>query len=484
MTNHLQAQTAIAGEDFRVRQFYTQSRWLSEENCRLDATAYSESAFLARENIQRTPYPKAKIFARAGAIYHPTQNQPRSNFKRIWVDSEEEGVAFVSGRELFFFQPEKAKFLSKRMAKLDELSVREGTILLSRSGTTGHPVLVNRTLSHFAVTDDAIRILPGLTKAGYIYAFLASRFGQILLTKNEYGSTVSHLEAKHVGDISMPLAGEPSEQAIHQKIVQAYGLRDQGNELLEQADQELHHAMGVEPFTEHDIEYIGREGDPKAFAINSGELGVRFDASHHVPIASSAIKKLGLATHPLVALRSIITSVYLPPRVARVYVDAEHGTPFLQGSHVLMMRIHALKSVSNTKQKNLKLWTIKKDEVLLTRSGTVGRVAIVTKKMDGWAASEHMLRVRAKAGKSHPGFLAAFLNTSYGKHQLRSKIYGGVVDELTAEDTEEVLVPEMPYKEQEKIGTLVLKAYELRDAANDLEDSAIAQFEKLIDSPS
>lgn len=81
---------------------------------------------------------------------------------------------------------------------------------------------------------------------------------------------------------------------------------------------------------------------------------------------------------------------------------------------------------------------------------------------------------------THPGFLAAFLSTPYGQHQLKAKIYGGVVDELTAEDTEVLLIPDVPYSEQCRIGEPVVQVYELRDEANVLEDEAIAELEAVI----
>lgn len=100
--------------------------------------------------------------------------------------------------------------------------------------------------------------------------------------------------------------------------------------------------------------------------------------------------------------------------------------------------------------------------------------------MDKWAASQHILRIMPKINVSHEGYIATFLMTPYGQHQLQSKIYGGVVDELTADDTARVLIPDLPYAEQEKIGVPAKEAYELRDKANTLEDQAIACIEAII----
>ena len=67
-----------------------------------------------------------------------------------------------------------------------------------------------------------------------------------------------------------------------------------------------------------------------------------------------------------------------------------------------------------------------------------------------------------------------------GQHQLKAKIYGGVVDELTAEDTGEVLIPDVPSEQQETLGEQLVRAYEMRDEANRLEDQAIELLESLL----
>ncbi len=72
------------------------------------------------------------------------------------------------------------------------------------------------------------------------------------------------------------------------------------------------------------------------------------------------------------------------------------------------------------------------------------------------------------------------MKTPYGQHQLKARIYGGVVDELTPEDAGLVLIPDVPFPEQERIGRLMVRVYELRDEANAVEDEAIAQLEAII----
>jgi type I restriction enzyme S subunit len=466
---------------FRVRLHMNPRRasYILQDDCRLDASAYSIEKFDALQKINSCKQIKSNLGSLCGTIWHPVQNQARSNFKRIYTHRDH-GDPYVGSREMFFFPLRPEKFLSRAFPKLQELRVPEGWLLLSRSGTVGNILYCSKKLARCLITDHAIRIEPARIPAGYLYAFLACRYGQPLLLNSTYGSTVSELEPKHIAALPVPIASNEIQQKIHKLIIEAYRLRDHANDLLDQADRTLHEALGLDPFDEKDVEYLGTKGDPKAFTITAAELGGRFDSVHHVPLARSAVHKLGKGRYSLIDFGRFAGGIYLAPRFARVYVSCRHGTPLLQGSHVPMGRIHELKYISNTQTERMGRWIIRSGTVLVTCSGTIGRVAIASNAMDGWAASQHILRIAPKINIGHEGYIATFLMSPYGQHQLQSKIYGGVVDELTAEDTARVLIPDLPYSEQEKIGAPAREAYELRDKANTLEDQAIACMEAII----
>ena len=116
----------------------------------------------------------------------------------------------------------------------------------------------------------------------------------------------------------------------------------------------------------------------------------------------------------------------------------------------------------------------------MTRSGTIGRMAIVRDLWEGWAASEHILRLIPKEGVN-PGYLVAFLSSPYGEIQIKGKVYGGVVEEIAEQDTSlikeiKILIPSSD-QVQEKIGNLVLQAYDKKDQANIIEEEAIRLLE-------
>ena len=64
-------------------------------------------------------------------------------------------------------------------------------------------------------------------------------------------------------------------------------------------------------------------------------------------------------------------------------------------------------------QSNPKL-TIRKDWSLITRSGSIGRMAYTRPDMDGMACSEDVLRVIPNPDRILPGYLHAFLSSKFG----------------------------------------------------------------------
>ena len=76
----------------------------------------------------------------------------------------------------------------------------------------------------------------------------------------------------------------------------------------------------------------------------------------------------------------------------------------------------------------------------------------------------------------NPGYIVAFLSSLYGEYQIKGKVYGAVVDEIAEQDTSliediDILLPDKSI--QDKIGSLVIKAYNKKDRANQIEEEAI-----------
>ena len=117
--------------------------------------------------------------------------------------------------------------------------------------------------------------------------------------------------------------------------------------------------------------------------------------------------------------------------------------------------------------------------IVVTRSGTIGRVQIIPEYMKGWAGSEHATRLLS-SNQMNPGYIFSWLASDYGKTLIKRHSYGSVILEIDKEMLGEIPIP-LPEKEkQEEIGKLVLEANSLRDQAWRLEREGVAQVEGMI----
>ena len=182
----------------------------------------------------------------------------------------------------------------------------------------------------------------------------------------------------------------------------------------------------------------------ESYTLPSGFLGdsreARLDAGRYSPRLIDAINILRGSGLPLKRLADVTEKVFIPPRFKRIYVEAEHGVPFLQGSHVVHFQPADLKYLSRSSRK-LEQWIVGCGWILVTCSGTIGRAMVCPPEWDGWAASQHILRIVPDEQKCASGYLCAFLLSPFGQAQLTASIYGAVVDELTEEQAGEILVP-------------------------------------------
>lgn len=442
----------------------------------MDASNYASEALEALRLIEKSILQKVPLSDLSATIWHPVQKQARTNFKRIYTEPDH-GVPFVGSRTMFELPMRLQRHLSRLIPKLGDLMVPLGWILVSRSGTVGNALLVSGRLEGFAITEHAIRIEPRKGWGGYLYAYLASRFGQALISRGVFGATVDELEPKHLAEIPVPIVDPSTHEAVEEAVCRAYDQRDTAQRLFDEADELLHRAMMISPFTDRDVDYLPSKRDLKAFAISSSELNGRFDVSQHVPITRSAINKLRRSPLPLRKLGDLTDSVSIPGRFKREYVR-EGGIYFLLPSQLLTQRPYGLKRLSSRQVAQLPDLVLSADQVLLTTDGTVGRVHLVTHRMAGWAGSNNMARIRP--GELDAGYLYAFLATPFGQHQVAKEIYGGVIDHITEGHIESVLCPVTDAGTQRRIGDLVRSGFAAKDAANQAEDEAISALESAI----
>ena len=148
--------------------------------------------------------------------------------KRVYVKNG--GIPLLSSKQLFQVDPIEIKRLAKGAHEddLEEICLAENMIAITRSGTIGRVQIVPKYMHGWANSEHTIRAIAidGL-HAGYLYAWLASAYGQTLISRYSYGSVIVEIDRFMVSKIPVPIIPDPERKAIASLVLDANRLRDE-----------------------------------------------------------------------------------------------------------------------------------------------------------------------------------------------------------------------------------------------------------------
>lgn len=201
--------------------------------------------------------------------------------------------------------------------------------------------------------------------------------------------------------------------------------------------------------------------------------GNRLDAG---PYLSGAVDARMLMESPKFRasrLSSVTAAVFHAGREGRRWVsDERYGVPFLSSSDALKADLTNLPLLSTKQVDANPGFLIRKGWTLITRSGTIGRMAYVRPDMDGMACSEHAMRVVPAEGAISPGYLFAFLRSRYGVPMVIGGTYGSIIQSIEPEHISGLLVPRFDESIEAEAHSLVEGAASNRSKAADLRRQA------------
>lgn len=193
---------------------------------------------------------------------------------------------------------------------------------------------------------------------------------------------------------------------------------------------------------------------------------LRFDASFFDPKVDAHVKLLdGRRTQRLNELASLV----LPGRFERVWaVDEKHGKPYLNATDLLTLfslgvpsQVRYLSPESNT---DIDALVVREGWLLMTCSGTIGRVYHVPARLDGWAATHDLIRIVPHSPEM-TGYLFAWCMTPVAQTQILSHTHGGQINHVTDEQVGSLLVPRMRGSSAKRLNEQVMSALAAREEA-------------------
>lgn len=180
-------------------------------------------------------------------------------------------------------------------------------------------------------------------------------------------------------------------------------------------------------------------------------------------------------------LSAVTARIFHAGREARLWVsDADHGVLFMGSSDIRVADFSALPLIAKRQVERNPLFTLGSGWTLITRSGTIGRMAYARPDMAGMACSEHVLRVVPDVARIPSGYLYAFLSSRYGVPLVVSGTYGAIIQHIEPEHIAELPVPRFGPVFEQEVAQLIDAAAAERVAASKHRRAALELFQAKI----
>ena len=214
--------------------------------------------------------------------------------------------------------------------------------------------------------------------------------------------------------------------------------------------------------------------EPAAWSVSVERIfsddGLRLDAAHFDPKSNP---ELECDTSPLSEWAKVR---FIRDRGRKVFTtELTSGTkPYLNATEFQAMLSFAKQPerfISRVSELDFDAFLIRAGWLLVTRSGTLGRVFYVTERFDGWFASDDLIRVIPNRAET-AGYLYAWLSTPLAQKRILREGYGGQIDHIDDTHLRSVPVPCLDDKAIARIASKVTRGMKRRDSALDSIGSA------------
>ncbi|MGK8525060.1 methylation-associated defense system restriction endonuclease subunit S MAD5 [Nocardia asteroides] len=449
--------------------------WLADQGFRLDPGPFISETYAARMALRRLPRTE-QLGDLAERIFRP------GIFRRHWTVSAEHGVPFLSSADIFEADLSTLPRITKKSYDSDpKLPLKPGWTLITCSGmTAGRVTYARNEMEGYACTQDVLRVVPGARiPAGYLYTFLASRYGTAMIKGGIYGSSIKHLEPPHLVDIPVPRFRNDIESHVNSLIQAAMKLRSQYQTGVVSATEDLFTNAGLADL----LEYNWHEDREVGFHV-SGIRSESLRALNFSPRARRLMARIRDVPHS--SLGSICENGLLSrgPQFKRIDATPGYGIKLVGQRQGFWMRPEGRwVSMSESERRAVQ---VEDETVLVASTGTLGETEVYCRAIFATGAAlknaftGHFLRIRSGDPTVSNPYLFAFFRSDIAFRLLRSMSTGGKQQDIHASLRIELPIPLCDNESRARITETVRQAYRCRDEADALEDEAMVVLEKAI----
>jgi len=434
-------------------------------NLRIDASYHLSEGQKVKRIFNSCPYDLLTISEVSNDIFYGNRA------RRVYVTKRDHGIPFLSSSDILRSDLENVKLASKKYTpNLEQMKLQKGWTLISRSGTIGNCAFANAGHAQKLASEDVIRLVPNnILRQGLIYAYLASKYGHLLLTQGTFGAVIQHIEPAFVGALPIPTFPESFQKEVDDLIQESATLRETAMDSLNKA---------VNYFN---LKYVIAESITSCFTKKLKELSFSI-ASYNNNLEVDSF--IGQFEKNSIKLKELTSRVFAPPLFKHIYLSNDNGYPFMTGSELTKFSLRYYRWLSPKGVKDINHYIVNKGTLLLYKSGTtdggiLGNVFIVDDKLDGCCLSDHVIRIVFNDIKM-AYWTFAFLKCKGAVKMLLRLATGTMIPFITPERLSETLIP-APDENFEYVVSLIEKYINCNSRSKFNEEKAITLVESEIE---
>ncbi len=337
--------------------------------------------------------------------------------------------------------------------RLGRTRLNAGDLIISQRGTVGNVCQIPESIPVCNISANTIGVKPGKqVNPRYLLYFLISHEGQKQFQRTVSGHVQAKITTGDVENIRVPLPPRSVQDAVADAMDAAYrrqrALQAEAQALLDSIDGYVLDELGIKlPELEENRHFV-----QMAVSVRGGRL----TPYYYQP-------KLTIVTEILNSRKDI---AYLGDLAASINNGIEirryvgQGTPYLRVSDMKadgidLSDVRRVVKEANEIPHRIRL---REGDLLISRSGTLGMVAMVTTETTDCIISSHIRRIALKQkfkDQVNPLYAVEFLRTEVGQRQFFQRNNGTVVPEIDREALSTIMLPIPSRPLQDQIATEV-----------------------------
>ena len=306
----------------------------------------------------------------------------------------------------------------------------------------------------------------------YLTAFFQTKLGRDQLWRHSRRTEQVNLNCREVERVLVPLLIYGEQKEIGDLVRASFQSTDQSINLYQQAQNLLESELGLDKLNfKKPVGYTAQLSD----VINNDRVDADFYHKKYQQLDAIAVKFTIKKVKEI--SEKLETGIY-----SQSY--SSEGRNYLRGVDINKGFINS-KSILKT---NLLLanpnTTVVKDDILVTRVGSIGVCAIIEDEHSGSLFSDNLIRIRLheKAEEEiSASYLNLLLNTTYGQMQMVRYSRGSVQQRLNQTQLAQIPIPIIKREVQRKIEKLLDEHRNTKKESQKLLDQAKNRVEQLIE---